>query len=450
MAKTSGKKKTQEQRVEEAARNLAPNAKRLDIPEKVKTRKFQPLTVPQETVEDILKSDEFGLLSPDVQELVKTIVDGFTPEQIRQIKLTPQELNNIAEKAVNTLSPYYKRLKKELTQDYDLSLSQDIDTVNMELKYAQNDLKTALDNNDGYTAEQLKIYTQNLRQTKDQLDTEYNTYVTRKNEYLQKKIAETKQDLSTGLGRITDDEARSLRQQERQYTKQLDDLQTGARLRGMTFSSKRFGDEADLETEYVEGKNMTKEQARRQVQDISTQAERLIGTKNLQDVAGAQLTGGVEGDLNTATAQDIADIANKYNIDMRSALQLAEQQIGTGGVQSALGAGYNSQLYGGLEGDVNRTNRTSRDSAISGYQQSVEGKGLQFAQKYNDNRMNKAFGSNFGALAGIYGGYTPEDQRGTATLAYNRSKDQIARDKEFAIKSLKKDLVGNYLTTQTL
>jgi len=377
------------------------------------------------TPEEILSSNKAQLLPPAVLRTLKDIVKYYPTAKYDFQALTPEEVEKITQDTYKTFNPYYDEKKQDIFTEYDTTLKNNIIKVQTELDFANKDLERALADNDAYHAEQLKTYTQTLKDTLGDLDTDFQTYTGRKQQYLETELANTQEDLKTGLGRVSDDQARQLRQIEKQYTKQLDTLQENMTSLGYTFSSKRETEEADLSEAKQESASYTMEMAKRQAEDLSKGAERYAGSAALQGIEGALLKGGVAGTLNTTTAQEIEDITNQYNRNIRGAMQSAEQQLGTAGAQAAAGGRYGGNLVGDIEGGVNRSYRQTAQTAQSQYDQLATRLGMGLGEAYGQGGLQRAFGSNYARFGNVFGQYG-----GTGTAEQQR--DIYARENEYA------------------
>lgn len=353
------------------------------------------------TLEELMESDAYKLMNPEWQEAMKLIFQSYEAGEIDITKLTDREIENLMRQARKIVNPYYREKEGDLDEAYEETLGNNINTMETELSRAQKDLTKALEENNGALAENLKVYTKQLQDTVTDLSTDRDEYVTRKWDYLKRAKEQAKTTLSTELGRISEDETRTLRKIERDADMSMKNFRKTMTAQGYTFSSERFEGEEYLEDEKGDIISMTSTEAKRRRQDITRGIERQLGTGAVSDIAGEYALGGQTGEMNIITAQEVQDIMNQYNRDIRGQLAIGEELYGTSAIQG-MGLNVGDYLAGGIEGTQQRATRTAQKELYTGYKRGAEDRYRLFEEQYGTEAAQKAFGSNYGSLAGYY------------------------------------------------
>jgi len=378
------------------------------------------------SIQDIYESEDFSQLSPSNQELIKEFVDSYSPEEIKDLKLSTLEKKAIKKRAKKWAEEKYgkkSRQYKELDQDYEVTLASDIERLRKEQERAEEDLQYALDQNDQATAESLKAYQRTLQDSIGTAKTQYETVVKNKKDYLENKLKLMQEKLESEIGYSTEGEQAALRTLERDYTKNIRDLQTNMASMGYAFSGDRVVQEGELEEETEEMKTTTSRDAEQE-------------RKRLEETYG---TGAQEWETRL-TADEIETLTREYGEDIRGAIQEAEAAMGTDAVRGLIESGQAGYLVGDQRGSVNVKSEATRRSEETGYQRGAEGRGSYMEQFYGSGvkgesagigrGYNSAFATVSGGVydpTGIYGKY------GSAGRDYRRTKKDYAqtqRDKQ--------------------
>lgn len=192
----------------------------------------------QARLDNIFNSPLFEGLTEFQQKTLRKLVESYEPVDVRSGELTKAEKKAIANEAARAVDPYYDAERDDITADYEEGLSNQIESFRTTIGDATRDMYEALANNNAYVAEQKKTEIANLQATITGLEEERDIYVRQKRQFLETQISDIQADLSTGLGRITEDEAVQLRQLERGYKNNLDTLQKNMVARGYTWSTR--------------------------------------------------------------------------------------------------------------------------------------------------------------------------------------------------------------------
>lgn len=270
------------------------------------------------TVDDVLNSPEFSLLSPKQQEALKQAIELYDPGTAPE-PLTDEELQLIADEAASIVDPYYDQQEEDITQDYEINLGNQLDATKTALERKEEDLEVALENGNTRVAEEIRAEIADLRTAIPNIETELQEYVAYKQEYLEREMSKYSDELATTLGRADEDEARSLRQREREYKNSLKQLRDVMASRGYAFSSERLEEEEEQAEEFEDIVSATKSEYERAREDAQkrydyvtavTQAETEFGLSERE--RGAQMRTlaelrGAESRLGTEQAQALAE-----------------------------------------------------------------------------------------------------------------------------------------------
>jgi hypothetical protein len=303
-AKKSGNKKAQKQ----AEQSLAA------IRQEKKTRTEKPKTLSakeqaQKAYNKVLASKEFQLLSPANQQLLKTMAESYTPQQLKDLSLSKKEMQLIHADVLTKAAKSLGIPKDQFDLDREQTLRKDMDKLQkLILIEAKKPLSEQRD--------------QTIRQLQDALGDakyQYNTVAQQKNEYLQTQLADINYQLETESGRTEEDKIRQLQRLQRTYNTQLRETQQNMSQRGLAFSGVRARAEDDLAEDYEDNRTTVQLEAARRAQDV-------------QRLAMEQ-----QRDLTTATQQELQQLMNTYNVTAREAAQGAEGVLGTQQTQQILG-----------------------------------------------------------------------------------------------------------------
>ena len=388
-----------------------------------------------ESVDDVLASEDYLAMSPAAQKMIGVMLDYYDPETLGRIKLTPLEIQKIEKQAEKIARKEFKISKKQLEQDFQQSVKQDAEDVKSTIAQKERDLADTLARGDQDAAEQIKMGIRELQDTLSYLNDDYTRATEAKNEQLQSRLAEVRDTLSRDLGAIDEDEAYSLRQQERQLTQQIEGIQSEAQALGMTFSSKRFGDEGTAQETASDTMSMTRTEAERRRVDSSRQAEFDVGSESLSDISGARLLGGVEGQTTMLTRQELADIAARYGVNVANAVSSAEATLGSDQTQ-AVSQSYGVNTTGGVQGSALKEKERGASDASKAYQDYVDYAAKQYERTYGTGQLEKQVGSDIGSY-GDYSGYQEGGYFGSARRSYKRAKQENRQTRKDTAQYLK-------------
>jgi len=386
---------------------------RLKAGEVIERKKKAAKAVPgKQSLDQFYSSDSFKTLSPEQQQMLKEYVGAMDPASAKKFtELSKVEKKQIRKEVKDAYAKKYKKQRKRLDKDYEESLALDIQQLEREQENAATDLEEALANNDTYTAEQVRYYQRTLSDSLAQAKDDYEIEATRKNAYLATRLAEIREDMELGLGRISEDEAMTLKSLEHDYGQQLDALQTNMAQRGLAFSGIRTEAEAEESEEYQDLVTTASRAAQREREDIETESARQ------------------EYYESTSVAQDIEDALRRYGYSASDAIQASEQFLGTSGTTGLIGEDLQQYLIGEQTGALYKGQEDYEKEAQRTYQRGMESALDLFVGQYGTKKYKEKFGGrdlglDYEPLKGIKGQYTKEYRRGRADIKEQRAADE--------------------------
>lgn len=373
-----------------------------------------------------IKNDpRYKLLSPEQQKAMEVIVDNYSYSEMDASTLSKNELKAITNYAARIMDPYYDQKKKDINQEYEVGLANTIEDLNTGLERSQEALTKALESNDQALIEQT---TQKINQIKQALpfyQQSLDEFVTFKRSYLEEQIKAAKADVEQGIGRADADALLSTRQQERNYNKQLKDLEQNMRSRGYAWSEERTDEEKVLGEENVDILSSITNTRERSKMDAVRAAENAFGSDAVAQVQGASpyLRGGVTGSSIMTTDYDIQDALDNYQMTVAKEIANAETLLGTAKLKELYGDQYSNYMTGGIEGGFNTTARQNRDAANTTYQQGAEDAVTEDARAYGSEAVAAGIQPNTGVAIPTGVGYR--------VGAAGRQRNQHLRAKQF-------------------
>lgn len=358
-------------------------------------------------------NEKYNLLSPSQQKMIDSMVAEYDPDMIKKFGIGPENMKRLWKEAKKAAKEKYGKEADRLDEDYGDRLQGDVRKIQQELKRAQRDLETALEENNSYAAEIIKAEQRGLGDSLREATSRYETHVQNKKDYLEKQISDMQEKLDTGLGRLSEDETTKLRQIEREFTRALDNLQENASQMGITFSSKRFDEEEYLGETTEEQKMLTQRAAQR-------------GREDLQSIYGQE----AQEWQQRLTADELQDMAAEYGVDMRSMIQQVERKIGSQAASSILPAGTSQYLIGDQTGSVNWETQQQAKKAKQQYGDIAQGLADQFTGYYGSDAFQQKFGKAFDSAAADFTLDSWEGVYGTGKRAYERGKEDIKQEKK--------------------
>lgn len=407
----------------------------------------------QDELNAIYTSAEFLGMSKENQDLVKGIVEAYTPEQLRKVNLSKNELAGIYEDAKQSTLQEYQTNKDKYDQDYEQSLKQDttdlqraLDAANtsMTAQNAADAANTAIsDAQRQQNADQRIMSVKNLQDALAQSLKQYGIEAQRKADYLQNSLSDTQKQLDTTTSRADEDSVIQLRQLQREHETSLRSIQDNMTQRGMALSGIRLKAETTDTENYNDTVTTAQLVIQRQKEDVQTLADQQ------------------KRDVNLMTSQDLQDLVTKYTGIQQSAVQSAESILGTADTTAAIGStdyaigGINptTDLYGSITGSLANSNtaldaqdaaraleataRTTTNSADLAQQYA------DYERTYGTKALQDQFGTTAIGTTDTYAGYTPVGNiTGTSTentAEAQTDNDQARADHEAQITQAEKD-----------
>lgn len=304
----------------------------------------------QEKLDAITNSDGFKMLSPANQQVVLSAIDLYTPEKIKNLNLSKNELKIIRVEAEKRAMEDYNYSKEQFELDAEQSLRNDTAT-----------LQRAFDEASGGTAktDADKLAIRNLQDALKESQDQYQIAADRKNLYLQNALGDIQNKLDTETFRANESETIQLRQLQRNYTSQLRDVQNTMASRGLAMSGIRLQGEETTTQNYNDTVTTAQLTAQQTIQDAQTLAEQQ------------------KRDVNLMTSQDLQDLVTKYTDIQRDAIQGTEGTLGTeatrsqiesGGYTGIGGSDIYSNIIGGITGQNTTMGYESRNAALADYE----------------------------------------------------------------------------------
>ena len=399
------------------------------------------------TIDELFNSMDFKSFSPGLQQAIRVAYDEFDVADLPKLNLSNKELAGELTKIAKRVNPYYEKKENDLWLNYDEAKRSSIDTIKTGIQRELDDLARNEQNGRADLAEGNRIALQNLESSLQKETEDRDRYMSEKKADLQTKISDARLKLSQGLGDISEDEVRSLQNEQRRFEQEFKGIQNEEAQRGYTFSGERLEKERYSKEGSDATMSMTKTEAERLRRDLSQEQEGLVGTENLKDIAGARLRGGILGSDVVTTNRDIEAAMRGAGVNMETYLKEYEAQYGSEAAQ-ALANKYGIKMYGGLEGSENQTFRRGLEDKQQTYQRYVEDQVKGFEQNYGSDEVKKEFGEGYGARGG-YAGFTPSQTPygGVIKRTYKQEKRDIRYDKNKAvsdaIQTKKKGIIGS-------
>jgi len=387
-----------------------------------------------QTLKDIKASSEWGQLNQMQKDSYEEILNAFTPAELKKANISGVE-KKLINKRVKEFGKLYGKRGKQLTKDHEEALRGDIDDLNRELQYANEDLQKALTEGNTYDAEKLKAYQRTLNDTMGELKTEYAAAAQEKKDYLDNQLKNMQQTLERRLGETTEAEMAELRTLERDYTYKLDDLQNNMANQGLAFSGDRV-----VEEEYLgESTAELKATAQREAEFARQETEQEYGAE-------------AQSWESRMAMDEIERLTREHGYSMSDAIQLAEEQFGTSGVSAIVSAEEQQYLVGGQTGELYKQQAEREYQAQTEYDRSTAEAGAGFEQEYGTDEFSQAFSSGYGSYQGTYDQETLPGRgsesdipaySGAATSAYEQALEENKQEKEAAQHELEQELLAN-------
>lgn len=405
--------------------------------DKKKNTKKAPVKYSGPTLDNVYSSKEFGALSPEYQKIAKAIFSSYTPEEARKLDFSKTDIKAFVKEAGKAIIPYYDRIEKELTSDYNQLKQNQINSVKTELARAKEDYQRAIANGDTTLAEASRVQFAGLNEALGTLKKQQETYINNASEILNANIAAAKSQLETSFGRTDEDKVRDLKAAQRQAEKQLDTYRQTAQMNGYAMSGYAKKDQQNAQEEANEIRSTIISNAERQKQDAARAVENMFGTAVADDLdaAASYLEGGIEGSAQMATRQDINRIMQETGTNMQDRLRNFESLFGT---EAAIGLArqFGINPIGGVRGAEVMQNQMSDQMLGSTYGRNAQDLITGFNQQYGDEATRRAFGQRPGAITGVFGGSVmPDIKTPTATNQYKRAVRENVYDKNAAVQA---------------
>lgn len=373
----------------------------------------------------------YDLLAPEQQQVIDLAFDTYEADPKKSGELTPEVIKAIADKAAREINPEYDAIKDDITKPYEDTLDSRIKDVRTNISRAEEDLATALTNNDQVTAEEKRNAIELLKKDIATLESERNIFVDEKRKAMETKIADIQADLSSNLGRINKDELLQLRQLERAYTKELDNFQRSETSKGYAWSTQRAEGEKERADIAAESRSTTKESALRRREDAQLLAERGIR------------------DINTIGEQEIGAMERQTANKIGEQIRANELKVGTEYILNKLGGTYGDEMIGEVTGALNRYSQEARDQAVKTFTRSIEDGIRAFTEEYGSKKAKKEFG-NYKGFGG-YGDFSiDKGVYGSRRREKKRQLRQNELDRKSAISTRRDILEQNRSTALTL
>lgn len=359
------------------------------------------------TLDDIYNSPDYALLSDKQKEALKAAVDLYDPGSAPK-GLTVNELELIAQEAASIVDPYYDEQLEDITQDYETNLGNELDYKKKELSRAEEDLQVALENNDTYAAEQIRSEIADLRTAIPEIEANFQEYTAFKQEFLERETTKYNQELANTLGYADEDEARNLRQMEREHKNALKQLGETMRSRGYAFSSDKLEAEEDEEAAYSDVVSATTSQYQRMRQEAQQR----------YDYVTAATQAETEFDLAQREAQKQQAILQDF--------RAAEQRLGTEQARAlAEEMGINPDLLvGSIEGAIARNTRLSQEEMNRALERGREDVLRSFTEQYGSGEAQRLLGSGYSIPKDVTGAAPTLLTRQQRELEYSRKAEQ--------------------------
>jgi len=390
----------------------------------------------QLTYEDIFSTAAWKNMNPDLQDVVKLATLEFDVSELPNLKLTKKELVGIITKTAAKINPYYAQEQGDLFTSFTEQKTNYINATKTAIQRESEDLNRNLQNGRDDLAEGNRIAIRQLQISTQRNIEERDIHVNELRQDLALQITDAKTKLKQGLGDISEDEALALKRQERDFTQQYKQLQQQAASNGVTFSGETELDKKLSKENAAETMQMTKTQAERAQRDLSQGLESQVGTQNLQDVAGANLLGGVEGVNTTYTNRQIQQAMRGAGQNIEDSILQYEQQYGSEAASNLAGR-YGIQLTGTL-GAQNTAMQRYTAAQQQQTQRAASDQMQGFAEQFGTPAAQQVFGGQASALPSLVGSAQQSYTQGNRELKYNK-----ARDINQAITTTKKGIIGS-------
>jgi len=367
----------------------------------------------QTLLDKIYNSDGFKMLSPANQQLIRTAVDSFTPEQLQNFKLSPKRLNLISQEAKQAVQDEYNYTTQQFDQDAEQTLRNDTAFLQRSLEEAESNPQKTDDD---------IIAIRNLKDALAEATKQYQEAADFKNTYLQNQLADIDKKLNTDISRANEDEIIKLRQYQRQYQTDLRGVQDNMAQRGLAISGIRMREETTTTDNYNDLTTTAQQEAQRIREDAETLADQS------------------KRDLQLSTSFDLQDLLNQYSGQQKEAIQGAEGVLGTEKVSGILpeytgvgDADLTSYQYGGVKGSYNTAYDTQKNDNFAAYE-----------AKYGTSALINRFRGQLGTYKPV-GGII-----GTENVAKQRAYKTAGETKKINKKAIVQQGTKNYLQAKGL
>ena len=215
------------------------------------------------TIDELFNSMDFKSFSPGLQQAIRVAYDEFDVADLPKLNLSNKELAGELVKIAKRVNPYYEKKENDLWLNYDEAKRSSIDTIKTGIQRELDDLARNEQNGRADLAEGNRIALQNLESSLQKETEDRDRYMSEKKADLQTKISDARLKLSQGLGDISEDEVRSLQNEQRRFEQEFKGIQNEEAQRGYTFSGERLEKERYSKEGSDATMSMTKTEAER-------------------------------------------------------------------------------------------------------------------------------------------------------------------------------------------